>query len=76
MYLAGDIAECRIWNVVRSQADIARDIYSVSPKSQGLVSYWKFDDETPLLVKDHTGNGNDATANKALKWTSVSLPER
>lgn len=75
-YLAGDIAECRIWNVVRSQADIARDIYSVSPKSQGLVSYWKFDDETPLLVKDHTGNGNDATANKALKWTSVSLPER
>ena len=75
-WLGGEISECRIWNKVRTQEEIAQNIYSVSPKSEGLVSYWKFDEENSLLVKDVTGNGNDATANKPLKWTSVSLPER
>lgn len=75
-FLAGEISECRIWNKVRTQEEIAKNIYGVSPKSEGLVTYWKFDEESALLVKDVTGNGNDATANKALKWTAVSLPER
>ena len=74
-YLAGDISEARIWNIVRTQEEIANNPYSVSPDSEGLVTYWKFDDEESLIVKDHTGNNNNAKANKPLKWTKVSLPE-
>lgn len=74
-YLAGDISEVRIWNVVRTEEEIINNPYSVSPDSEGLVSYWKFDDEQSLSVKDHTGNNNNAVAAKPLKWTKVSLPE-
>lgn len=75
-YLAGDISECRIWNVVRTQQEIANNAYYVEPTSLGLVTYWKFDDADGNLVKDHTGNGNNAVAKNALKWTSVNLPEK
>jgi len=75
-FLAGEISECRIWNVVRTQEEIAANPYFVEPKSEGLVAYWKFDDESALSVQDHTGNGNHAVANSALKWTPVSLPAK
>lgn len=74
-YLAGEISEVRIWNVVRTQDEIIENPYFVSPDSEGLVAYWKFDDEQSLSIKDHTGNNNNAIAAKPLKWNKVSLPE-
>ena len=73
--LDGDITECRIWNVVRTQEQIAGSLYEVDPASKGLVAYWKFDEGTGDTVRDHTGNGINGTARAALKWSSVSLPE-
>lgn len=73
-YLAGDISEVRIWNVVRTQEEIANNPYTVDPESEGLVTYWKFDDEESRTVTDYTGNNNNAIANKPLKWTNVTLP--
>lgn len=75
-YLAGEIAECRIWNTVRTQEEIANNSYYIDPESPGLVAYWKFDDGDGNIVKDHTSNGNNAVAKNALKWNSVSLPEK
>ena len=73
-WLAGEISECRIWNIVRSQEEIAENPYYVDPQSEGLVAYWKFDEGAGNTVKDHTGNGNNAVANTTLKWTPVKLP--
>lgn len=73
-WLAGEISECRIWNVVRTQEEIANNPYYVDSSSEGLVAYWKFDDGAGSVVKDHTVNGNDAVANHTLKWTLVILP--
>jgi len=53
---------------------IAEHPYSVDPDTEGLVAYWKFDEGAGDLVKDHTANGNNAKANKPLKWNKVSLP--
>lgn len=76
-WFEGNMSEVRVWNVVRTQEEIAANFYSVDPKSKGLVGYWKMDDSTsPNIVKDATGNGNDATANKPLSWHNVSLPEK
>ena len=73
--LNGCISEARIWDVVRTQEEIANSIYTVEPTSQGLVAYWKFDDQSSFIVKDYSGNGNDIKAIKsALKWQNVSLP--
>lgn len=73
-YLAGDICECRIWNVVRTREEIANNFYFVNPSSAGLIAYWKFDEGNGSVVKDHTANGNDAAANSAMQWVPVELP--
>jgi hypothetical protein len=72
--LNGCISEARVWDVIRTPDEIARNIYTVDPASKGLVAYWKFDDESSFVVKDNTGNGNNLAAKKSLTWKAVSLP--
>ena len=78
-YLAGEIAECRIWSVVRTQEQIAAGIYRVDPASEGLAAYWKFDEGNGSRVKDHVA-GNDLEgfdpAGAPMRWTQVALPEK
>lgn len=75
-FFAGEFSEFRIWNTIRSQKEIADNFYSIEADSEGLVAYWKFDDGGGSRIKDHTENGNDAIADKDVKWTPVSLPEK
>lgn len=75
-FLAGDISECRIWNVERTAEEIAGNPYEVSPTADGLVAYWKCNEGSGSVVKDHTVNGNDLTAKQAVKWIPVSLPAK
>ncbi len=72
----GEICEVRIWSKARTQQEIASSFYEVDPASEGLVSYWKFDEGEGTEIKDHTGNGNKLVATSSLKWTPVSLPEK
>lgn len=74
--LRGEMSELRIWNYARSVVEIAENPYYVDPNSDGLVAYWKFDEGSGALVKDHSVNGNHAVANDVLKWTQVSLPAK
>lgn len=78
-YLSGEISECRIWNVVRSQEEIAQNIYHVAPDAPGLVAYWKFDEGNGSVVKDYA-SGNDLAvydiANAPMRWTPVELPKK
>ena len=75
-YLAGEVSECRIWNVVRTQEQIANNPYEVNTSEKGLVAYWKCDEGGGNTVKDHTENGNNLSSKtgKDLKWTPVILP--
>lgn len=75
-FLAGEISECRIWNIIRTQEEIANNPYEVVANSEGLVAYWKCNEGGGNVVKDQTSNGNDLTAKSGgtLKWTPVSLP--
>ncbi|MDR2284661.1 MAG: DUF1735 and LamG domain-containing protein [Sphingobacterium sp.] len=75
-FLAGDISECRIWNTERTIDEIATNPYEVSPTASGLVAYWKCNEGNGSTIKDHTANGNDLTAKKAIKWTPVTLPAK
>ena len=74
-YWPGMICETRVWNKARTQEEIASSIYKVDPASEGLIAYWKFNEGNGTTITDHTENNNVITANSALKWTSVSLPE-
>lgn len=49
--------------------------YTVDPASDGLLSYWKFDDGAGQVAKDYTANGYDLTIEDEPTWVPVSLPE-
>ena len=72
----GEFSEFRIWNVARTVEDIAATPYEVPTNSTGLVAYWKINEGSGSVIKDHTVNGNDLTANTAIKWVPVELPAR
>jgi hypothetical protein len=72
--IRGQISECRIWNKVRTQTEIADNMYELDPKTAGLQAYWKFDEGTGVDVKDYSPNGYNAKANAPIKWIPVSLP--
>lgn len=82
-WLDGCISECRIWSVVRTQEQIAANMYEVDPASEGLVAYWKFDEGSGTVIKDSTPNGNDGRVGqnaqgetiRGITWTKVWLPE-
>lgn len=76
--LDGEICEVRIWNVVRSQEEIYRNMYDVDPQTPGLKAYWKFNEgKGNNIVIDHTGNGNDAMAYTNAVWPDgIEVPKK
>ena len=75
-WLEGEASEYRVWNRVLTIEEIneKNHFYQVDPASPGLIAYWKFDEGTGIVVKDHTGNGHDVIANSMITWKEVSLP--
>ncbi|MDR1681447.1 MAG: DUF1735 and LamG domain-containing protein [Prevotellaceae bacterium] len=71
----GNMSEVRIWNVIRTEEEIASSMYEVEPDTPGLVAYWKMDEGSGNTIKDYTGNGLNGIAKNQLKWISVELPE-
>lgn len=77
-YLNGMMSELRIWNIIRTQEEIAANFYEMDPKTPGLVAYWKCDEGEGATVKDHTSNENNlvSTAKDGVSWIDVFLPAR
>ena len=60
--MTGELAELRVWNVVRTQGEIQRDVNRLLTAGEaGLVGYWLFDEATGDAVFDASGNGLDGT---------------
>jgi len=76
--LNGEICEVRIWNVIRSQEEIYRNMYDVDPQTTGLKAYWKFNEgKGNNIAKDLTGNGNDAVAYTTAIWPEgIEVPQK
>lgn len=74
--LNGQISELRVWSVARSQAEIENNMYVVSPDSPGLEVYWKCNEGSGTLIKDHTGKGRDGQLKMEATWKSgVRFPD-
>lgn len=76
--LNGEICEVRIWNVIRSQEEIYKNMYDVAPTTSGLKAYWKFNEgKGNNTAKDFTENGNDAVAYANAVWPSgIEVPQK
>ena len=78
----GSIAEVRVWKRALSAEEINAPghFYKINLKDetakQGLVAYWKFNDNKGDVVKDHSGYKNDLKAQTSIVWREVDLPEK
>ncbi len=74
-WLPGCISELRVWNVQRTAAEIANNMYEVQPETPGLVAYWKFNEGNGSSINDYSGYGTTITAlNGTPTWVPVELP--
>ncbi|MDR1882279.1 MAG: DUF1735 and LamG domain-containing protein [Prevotella sp.] len=71
-YLYGKISEARVWTKALTKEEIRNGMCAVSPTSNGLLAYWKFNSaksETELdVVPDLTGNGYHAKGIRKVSW--------
>lgn len=75
-YFDGDISEVRIWNktLTKDEVNAPNHFFAVDPASEGLISYWKFDDGAGNVIMDYSSSGYDLTCDSNPKWNKVSLP--
>ena len=66
--LNGEICEVRIWNVIRSQEEIYRNMYDVDPQTTGLKAYWKFNEGKGNIAKTIQKTAIDAKAYTKAIW--------
>jgi hypothetical protein len=68
-YLNGMMDEVRIWNVARSQEQIAANMHVTIPgNSPGLVAYYQFNESSGNTVTDISGNSNHCNLTNAPIW--------
>ena len=71
---------CPLLNTVE-EINAENHFFSIDPKSEGLLAYWRCDDGSGKSLLDATGNGYDCTGDWAddSRWkpmpSSFSLPE-
>lgn len=57
--LSGGVDEVRIWNYVRTAADIKANANKrLCGRETGLIGYWDFNEGSGTLVKDYSNNNN------------------
>ena len=64
---AGRICEMRVWNYARSKGQIQGTLCGTDPASEGLIAYWKFNQDSGTTFKDETGHGYDMDWTKSVK---------
>ena len=60
--LNGSIGDVRLWSSTRTQEQICADMYQdIDPQQDGLMHYWKLDEQTGTVFYDSAANGLNGT---------------
>ena len=74
-YFNGKIDEVRIWDDVRTQAEIKANMHKeLTGSESNLVAYYKFNESSGTTASDETSNSNDGTLNGSMidsDWVSA-----
>jgi hypothetical protein len=74
-HFIGLMDEVRIWNVARTEAEIAATMYRrLAGNEPGLVAYWRFDDRGGVTAVDSSPAKADATIAGTLEWVRSDAP--
>ncbi len=66
----GVIDEVRIWNSVRTQAEIQADMYSENPAGSGLVGHWNLNENAGTVANDTAGTAQNGTLTNNPSWVA------
>lgn len=64
---AGRICEMRVWDYPRTKGQIQGTLCGTDPASEGLIAYWKFNQDSGTTFRDETGHGYDMDWTKSIK---------
>jgi len=73
-FFQGQLAEVRIWNTIRTAAEIVSDMNISSGPQPGLVAYYHLNEGTGTNANDASGNGNTATIENGAGWSNSVPP--
>jgi hypothetical protein len=69
-YFGGEMDDIRVWNVARTDAEITSSYHRLlAGDEDGLILYWRFDNNTSNTIFDYSRNNNRGTL---LATTTVS----
>ncbi|MEU9678835.1 LamG domain-containing protein [Streptomyces parvus] len=74
-FFDGDMDELRIWNRVRSAAELTADLNNrLIGNEPGLVAYYRFDEGTGTTAHDQSDHAGHATLKGNAQWTGSDAP--
>jgi hypothetical protein len=74
-YFKGVIDEVRIWNVVRSQSDLASTMHvRLAGNEPGLVGYWRFDEPGASTALDSSPTHANGSFYGGVNWVPSDAP--
>lgn len=79
-YFNGELDEIRLWNTVRTDSEIKKDMRATTPEAQtdGLIGYWQFNEETGTStaeqVNNLTGTLNNFDFTTSSGWVISEAP--
>jgi len=74
-YFTGIIDEFRIWNYVRTEAEIQADMNEeLGGTEPGLIGYWNFNEGLGNTVYDKTTNANNGLLQGGVTWINSLAP--
>ena len=73
-FFEGSMGEVRIWDYVRSGAEIEKDMGTALPgQPEGLIGYWPFNEGEGTTAFDRSGHGRDGIL-VGPTWTTDAAP--
>jgi hypothetical protein len=74
-YFNGVIDEIRIWNVVRTQPEIAGALHkTLTGTEPGLVAYYRLDESDGMAASDSSASHTSATLSGTANWIASDSP--
>jgi hypothetical protein len=74
-YFVGQMDEVRIWNVVRTEAEIADAMHRrLTGTEPGLVLYWRLDEGGGRILVDASPAHNEGATNGSFAWVPSTAP--
>lgn len=61
-FKAKSISEYRLWSCVRTESEIANNMYAVNPDTEHLELYWKVNEGEGTVIHDYTKHQNHTEA--------------